>query len=347
MEIFEFEQIFMSESLDIISRDLGIEIWDKERLEHSSPTHDYKINLYKQIEGVEIGTFDLRVEDEHLLVGRPSRDSYYSFRFMFDGVMYQEKVGEKKVALGDDSLYSASFYDTRNDMRFYIPPHSRLRFVNIVITHSFFENVIERYYPGLTELVNECDDWLLFDPLNVNIRESLREIFEEEADAIFHSGNVHMRGMEMMNTFINVLKRNSQEKGIISTQIDPDNILNQIKDELSQNLANPPSMKELTERFSMSSEKLRTSFKRTFGLPPHQYLLNLRFSKAYEMVTQTDEPMSNIAYTLGFTHPSHFNRGFRKQFGLSPSILRENYKKEQLEAKGKTLPFFNSGLMFG
>jgi AraC-like DNA-binding protein len=60
------------------------------------------------------------------------------------------------------------------------------------------------------------------------------------------------------------------------------------------------------------------------------FLLGQRLTRAYRMLCSpqfSDYPVSSIAYDVGFGDLSHFNRCFRRHYGMTPSDIRENGSK--------------------
>jgi AraC-like DNA-binding protein len=52
-------------------------------------------------------------------------------------------------------------------------------------------------------------------------------------------------------------------------------------------------------------------------------LTELRLIRAKHLLMNTEDTVSEIAYSLGFTDPSYFNRVFKKKYQLPPAIFRE------------------------
>jgi AraC-like DNA-binding protein len=79
---------------------------------------------------------------------------------------------------------------------------------------------------------------------------------------------------------------------------------------------------EVARQFSLSEVTLRRRFREAFGMPPKQYLLELRLSEAQQLLATTKLPMQDIALRMGFFDLAHFSSTFRKHIGLSPSAWR-------------------------
>ncbi|MBY0403063.1 MAG: AraC family transcriptional regulator [Cyanobacteria bacterium] len=64
-------------------------------------------------------------------------------------------------------------------------------------------------------------------------------------------------------------------------------------------------------------------FKKTYGIPPYQYLLNLRMKKAEKLLSHGTLSITEIAGLCGFNSQSGFNTNFKKAFGASPQTYRK------------------------
>ena len=60
------------------------------------------------------------------------------------------------------------------------------------------------------------------------------------------------------------------------------------------------------------------------GFAVHQYLRQLRIRHGLESVLETTDPLGRVAVDLGFTHHSHFTNAFRRDFEITPSVLRSS-----------------------
>jgi YesN/AraC family two-component response regulator len=74
----------------------------------------------------------------------------------------------------------------------------------------------------------------------------------------------------------------------------------------------------------------RSHFCRLFhhetGVPFHEYLHELRVSRAKSLLADRHLRISEVAYTVGFNDLSHFDRTFRRLVGKSPSEYRTSLR---------------------
>jgi AraC-like DNA-binding protein len=67
-------------------------------------------------------------------------------------------------------------------------------------------------------------------------------------------------------------------------------------------------------------------FRRVTGTTPHQYLIGARLRLAIRLLLDTDRPVTEIAYDVGFQDLSNFVRTFHRAVGCSPSAYRREIR---------------------
>ncbi|WP_394842821.1 AraC family transcriptional regulator [Pendulispora brunnea] len=64
-------------------------------------------------------------------------------------------------------------------------------------------------------------------------------------------------------------------------------------------------------------------FKRELGVTPYRYLMQARVRRAVELLGATDQPVTEIAFDVGFGDLSNFINAFRREIGCSPRQYRK------------------------
>ncbi|PSL35902.1 helix-turn-helix transcriptional regulator [Chitinophaga ginsengisoli] len=96
-----------------------------------------------------------------------------------------------------------------------------------------------------------------------------------------------------------------------------------VKELILNNLETPPSLKSLSDQSGLTELKLKKQFKMVFNQSIYGFLCDERLRRARQMILEGEKNISTIAYELGYAHPQHFHRAFKKQFGVTPkSLLR-------------------------
>ena len=73
----------------------------------------------------------------------------------------------------------------------------------------------------------------------------------------------------------------------------------------------------------MSAFHFLRVFSSVVGITPHQYLLRARLRRAARLLAGSDQPVTDIAYDVGFGDLSNFVRTFHRAAGVSPRRFRQ------------------------
>lgn len=79
---------------------------------------------------------------------------------------------------------------------------------------------------------------------------------------------------------------------------------------------------ELIRLSSYSHTHLCRLMKRYCGLSPQQYIFQQRMVCAYDLLSNTDMHIIDVAETVGYASTSHFCSAFHSYYGMTPSKLR-------------------------
>ncbi|GAB3788895.1 helix-turn-helix domain-containing protein [Dyella agri] len=84
------------------------------------------------------------------------------------------------------------------------------------------------------------------------------------------------------------------------------------------------SVAELAEACGLSAGALVRGFKKSTGVPPHQWLLSRRVDLALELMADPDASLADVAFDAGFSDQSHFSRVFTQKMGVTPGLWRKS-----------------------
>ena len=91
---------------------------------------------------------------------------------------------------------------------------------------------------------------------------------------------------------------------------------------IKQDLAQGFSLRRLASLVGLSPSRFRYVFKSETGLGPKAYIRGLRMEFAKQLLGNTSLTIEQIMIQIGLTDRSHFERGFKKAFGLTPTQYR-------------------------
>ncbi len=96
---------------------------------------------------------------------------------------------------------------------------------------------------------------------------------------------------------------------------------------IQKNISNCELTNEsIAEFVGISEVYLRKLFKEKLNATPKQYILDIRLEMAKQIITHTNESITNIAEQCGFANVYHFCRIFKNKIGYTPLNYRKTHR---------------------
>lgn len=83
------------------------------------------------------------------------------------------------------------------------------------------------------------------------------------------------------------------------------------------------TIEDLTNIFHINRTTLSKKFRNSTGMSIIDYLTKLRIKIACMLLKETELPITEILFRIGYTESNHFGRMFKKHIGCSPSEYRK------------------------
>ena len=87
------------------------------------------------------------------------------------------------------------------------------------------------------------------------------------------------------------------------------------------------SLDDLSREVGYSSMHLYRKIKALSGQTPGVFLKTIRLKRAAELLAKNSDNVNQVAYSVGFSSPSYFNKCFKEQFGVTPGQYAESILK--------------------
>jgi AraC family transcriptional regulator len=94
---------------------------------------------------------------------------------------------------------------------------------------------------------------------------------------------------------------------------------------LEENLAGRVRLSDLAHECGLSISHFGRSFKASFGMSAHRWLVHRRVERTKALMAQTGESLAEIADSAGFADQAAFTRAFRRIVGVSPGRWRRDH----------------------
>lgn len=96
-----------------------------------------------------------------------------------------------------------------------------------------------------------------------------------------------------------------------------------IRDFIDAQIGNALSLDAMAAEVGMSAFHFLRVFRASFGVTPHQYVLQARIGRAARALReQPERSISDIAFAVGFSSQAHLTLAFKRQMGVTPASWR-------------------------
>ena len=97
------------------------------------------------------------------------------------------------------------------------------------------------------------------------------------------------------------------------------------KEIVIENMTNPPTLKDLSFEIDLSLKKLKEGFKKIYGKPVYQFLLEHKMELAKKLLSDSKNNVNEVSLKLGYSTASHFIAAFKNRYGVTPKMFKKNY----------------------
>jgi transcriptional regulator GlxA family with amidase domain len=92
------------------------------------------------------------------------------------------------------------------------------------------------------------------------------------------------------------------------------------------NLQSDLTLETLAERIHLSPRHFVRKFKATLGVTPSDFVEQLRLDEARWLLVNGDDPINDLAQTVGYRGDDTFRRAFERRYGIAPAEYRRRFR---------------------
>ncbi|MEI6865974.1 AraC family transcriptional regulator [Flavicella sp.] len=177
---------------------------------------------------------------------------------------------------------------------------------------------------------NEEDSFFNFDSIkrgrpiieekvsSASLKIVLNQIIEKKIHGALH--NIYMKGKiyELLSLYFNISEETESDHCPFMANEETVFQIKKAKDIIIENMANPPSLEELSKQVGLNIKKLKMGFKEFYGTPVFTFLLNYKLDFSKKLLKDNKLNVSEIAIQIGYSNSSHFISAFKKRFNITP-----------------------------
>lgn len=171
--------------------------------------------------------------------------------------------------------------------------------------------------------IDEADALKLKDKvftINAKERDLLAEINRINNLSDIQSTNSFISTLQLL--ICELLKPETSRNSIVTTSMSQNynnELLNEIVIYIGQNIYENITVEDLCYKFGLSRSSIQLLFKENLDVLPKQYISDLKFAKAKQMMKDSTYSISQVAKFCGFSSIHYFSRKFKEKYGVTPS----------------------------
>lgn len=252
---------------------------------------------------------------------------YIEMNFMLQGNMYQTHEGVLNRCLYGKDYHNLLFNPYSNEKNELIGTGT-YRMFGVHITPEKMIALLSGYIPELAHLADKIASGTSFvmqapqKQLTSQMRFIFDTIWQCPGSAGLRSLFIESQILTLLSLQCDILMKPSTPvaKPVKLQAADKEKIYH-ARDLLIARCDNPPSLAELSKICGINVFKLKKGFKQLFENSVVAFVNEHRLNEAKRLIYEGEKNMSTIAYELGYAHPQHFQRAFKKKFGVTPGSL--------------------------
>lgn len=193
-------------------------------------------------------------------------------------------------------------------------------FTSVKNIHKLPQLEKQLFFKHLINLINNEAEFALGKSFNMTpqIQETILKIFKNNYKSDARKMFLHSQVLELLSHFFAFLNNPNPPK----INLEDQEKMQQVKEIISNNMSHPPALSELSKMIGVNNTKLKRNFKELFGVTVYSYLQHERLTKAYELLSQGEQNVQEVAWYVGYESLSSFSNAFTKKFGMRPSEVK-------------------------
>ncbi|WP_313386496.1 AraC family transcriptional regulator [Chishuiella sp.] len=279
-------------------------------------THKSKITEHKLSTDIYIAQIDNFTEStESILKGIDKR--YIQFYFCTKGSLtFNFNNGIYKINLHENKSFL--FYYPTLDIPLSLNINAESKVYIIVLSIQKLHELFAEYeiQNDLISSMNKEKFYIerdIFPALKIVLNQIEQMKLSPQFQNLFLIGKLY----ELFTLYFSEIENENEHCPFLNDEKESKQI-KEIKDYLVADYKNPPTIKQLCEKFSISEYHLKEGFKEIYGTTIYGYLLDKKLEYALHKLEEKKQKVKDISFEIGYENPSHFISAFKKKYGVTP-----------------------------
>jgi AraC-like DNA-binding protein len=232
-------------------------------------------------------------------------------KYIFNQGNYALDLNDEKCLL---------FYNPQKELPLNVQIMPKSWVITILVSIKKFHGLFTTDAEHIPFLSNENKDKKYYNESDISPSMAivLNQMFHYNLNPSIKNLYYKGKGYELLSLFFNRNEDPNAEQ--CPFLIDEENILKikKAKDVIIANMAEPPSLEELSNLVGLNLKKLKMGFKQIYGDTVYGFLFEHKMNYARQLLDSGSYNVNEVGLKIGYSTGSHFIAAFKKKFGTTP-----------------------------
>ena len=232
-------------------------------------------------------------------------------KFIFNQGTYTLDLKEEKSLL---------FYNPQKELPLHLEIEPKSWLISILVSIKKFHGLFSSDAEHIPFLSHENRDKKYYGEENISPSMAivLNQMFHYNLNPSIKNLYYKGKGYELLSLFFNRNEDPNAEQ--CPFLIDEENVLKlkKAKEIIIANMAEPPSLQELSDQIGLNIKKLKMGFKQIYGDTVYGFLFDHKMEYARQLLDSGSYNVNEVGLKIGYSTGSHFIAAFKKKFGTTP-----------------------------
>ncbi len=232
-------------------------------------------------------------------------------KFIFNQGNYTLDLKEEKSLL---------FYNPQKELPLQMEIAPKTWLISILVSIKKFHGLFSTDAEHIPFLSTENQDKKYYGEENISPSMAivLNQMFHYNLNPSIKNLYYKGKGYELLSLFFNRNEDPNAEQ--CPFLIDEENVLKikKAKEIIIANMAEPPSLQELSDKIGLNLKKLKMGFKQIYGDTVYGFLFDHKMEYARKLLDSGSYNVNEVGLKIGYSTGSHFIAAFKKKFATTP-----------------------------
>ena len=256
---------------------------------------------------------------ENQVIERYIDSSYIQFHFCLKGEStFVFNNGNYRLDIKEES--SLLLYNPERDLPIHLEVNPNCWLVTLIISIEKFHSLFSQEANYVTFLSEDNRDKKYYKDgkISPSMAITLNQIVNYNLNSSIKNLYFKGKAYELLSLYFNRAEDADTEQ--CPFLVDETNVakIKRAKDIIIANMAEPPTLQELSEDIGLPLKKLKEGFKQIYGDSVFSFLFDYKMEVARKLLESGAHNVNEVGLKVGYSTASHFIAAFKKKYGITP-----------------------------